>query len=172
MNVVIQNDLLERSRTVFAVTGWVIESLPAAAWQRMVAAQREKGVRHFIIGADAFPRAFFEALAPGSLIARYGIGYGNVPIDVCRERKIIVANTPGVLARSVAEHAMGLILDCARNVSAHAAEVRAGAWSITTADFRTGRTPAEWRINRKDLRFNTTTVKIKKNVNEPVIKTV
>src|SRR5262249_17464385 len=46
------------------------------------------------------------------LVANYGVGYDRVDIPACRDRGVVVTNTPGVLDAAVADLTLALILAC------------------------------------------------------------
>src|SRR5581483_6368643 len=50
------------------------------------------------------------------IIARYGIGVDTIDLDAATEAGIIVTNNPTYCVEAVAEHAMALMLACARKV--------------------------------------------------------
>jgi glyoxylate reductase len=50
------------------------------------------------------------------IIANYAVGFDNIDIEVATERGIVVTNTPEVMTQAVAEHAIALILACARRI--------------------------------------------------------
>jgi glyoxylate reductase len=62
------------------------------------------------------------------LVANYGVGYDNVGVAACRERGIVVTNTPGVLDAAVAELTLALMLACRRLVVPSDRFVRDGSW--------------------------------------------
>lgn len=62
------------------------------------------------------------------VIAKHGAGLDNVDIDAASERGIVVCNTPGANARSVAEHAVALLFGVRRNLRTADSHVRAGEW--------------------------------------------
>jgi D-3-phosphoglycerate dehydrogenase len=74
--------------------------------------------------------AAIESLERCRVIARYGVGLDNVDLDAASRRGIIVANVPGYCDHEVAEHALGLILACARAIPRRDQAVRKGAWNI------------------------------------------
>ena len=74
------------------------------------------------IGADVI-----DAAPRLRLIARHGSGYSNVDVGHASDRGIVVTNTPGVNAISVAEYTVGLMFAVARRVVPAAAACRAGA---------------------------------------------
>jgi D-3-phosphoglycerate dehydrogenase len=52
------------------------------------------------------------------LVIRHGVGYDNVDVDACTRKGIVFAYQPSYCMEDVAEHAMMLILACARNLLA------------------------------------------------------
>jgi D-3-phosphoglycerate dehydrogenase len=62
------------------------------------------------------------------LISIWGTGTDNVDLAACRARGVTVANTPGVNANAVAEHALALMLAITRQIPAMDRGVRAGEW--------------------------------------------
>jgi D-3-phosphoglycerate dehydrogenase len=62
------------------------------------------------------------------LISVWGTGTDHVDLAAARSRNIVVANTPGVSAASVAEHALALLLATARRIPQLDAATRRGEW--------------------------------------------
>ncbi len=62
------------------------------------------------------------------VIGRAGIGVDNIDCDAATDRGIVVMNTPGGNATSVAEHTLALILSLARGVPSASASTKAGNW--------------------------------------------
>lgn len=62
------------------------------------------------------------------MISIWGTGTDNVDLSTCRDRNVIVANTPGVNANAVAEHTIALMLSVARQIPAMDRGVRDGQW--------------------------------------------
>ena len=61
------------------------------------------------------------------IISIWGTGTDNVDLAACTARGIAVANTPGVNAHAVAEHALALMLAVTRGIPAMDAATRTGA---------------------------------------------
>ena len=61
------------------------------------------------------------------LIARHGSGYSNVDVDHATNRGIVVTNTPGMNAVTIAEYTVGLMIAAARRLVPAASACRAGA---------------------------------------------
>lgn len=62
------------------------------------------------------------------VISRVGVGYDNVDIDMATKHGIMVTNTPGVMAESVAEHTILLMLAIAKDLVLVDRETRQGNW--------------------------------------------
>ncbi len=64
------------------------------------------------------------------VIGRYGIGVDNIAVEEATRLGIPVTNVPSYCLDEVAEHALALLLDCARNVSHYNTAIRSGNWSL------------------------------------------
>jgi glyoxylate reductase len=65
------------------------------------------------------------------IVANYAVGLDNVDLDAARERGIVVTNTPDVLTRATAEHALALLLALVRRVAEGDRLIRRGApWKL------------------------------------------
>ena len=62
------------------------------------------------------------------IVANFAVGYDNVDLDACRERGVVVTNTPDVLTEATAELAMALTLAAARRMSDAERDLRSGLW--------------------------------------------
>lgn len=115
---------------------------PVAAAEEALAQQvREGGVRVVVVGVSPYVGPLYEALGEtGGLIVRFGVGHDNISKPLARRHGVSVANTPGVLDASVAEHAMWLMGCLARRISRLEAGFRAGGFSGETGFELCGRT--------------------------------
>ena len=66
------------------------------------------------------------------VIGRYGIGVDNIDVDEATRRGIPVTNVPIYCSDEVAEHAMALLLACARKICRYNSAVREGDWRLQT----------------------------------------
>jgi D-3-phosphoglycerate dehydrogenase / 2-oxoglutarate reductase len=73
-------------------------------------------------------RAVLEQAPRLRVIGRAGVGVDNVDLAAATEAGVLVMNTPGGNAISVAEHAMALMLAMARHIPQASASTRAGKW--------------------------------------------
>lgn len=75
-----------------------------------------------------------EALLAGAerlrVVCRHGVGYDLVDVPALTRRGIALMITPEANAASVAEHALMLMLNLARNVGPVSAAVRRGEWRV------------------------------------------
>ncbi len=62
------------------------------------------------------------------IIGRAGIGVDNVDVEAASKRGIIVSNTPGGNNVTTGEHAISMLLACARDIPQANATLRAGQW--------------------------------------------
>jgi glyoxylate reductase len=84
-----------------------------------------------LVGDPSVPvdAELLEACGPGlRVVANFAVGYDNVDLDACRERGVIVTNTPHVLTEATAELALALTLAAARRMSDAERDLRAGRW--------------------------------------------
>ncbi len=82
----------------------------------------------YIAGLDTIDRAALQAANRLKVIARYGVGVDRIDLEAAREKGIVVTNTPGANAVSVAELTIGLMLSLARMIPAASAATKAGEW--------------------------------------------
>jgi glyoxylate reductase len=62
------------------------------------------------------------------VVSNFAVGYDNVDLDACRDRGVVVTNTPDVLTEATAELALALTLAAARRMSDAESDLRAGRW--------------------------------------------
>ena len=79
-----------------------------------------------------FSPKVIENLNKCRLIALTGIGYDNVDIASATEQGICVANVPYYCLEEVSDHAMALILACARKFYQLLPDIKSGKWSTQT----------------------------------------
>lgn len=124
-----------------AAAGFACQPAPADE-QGLAARIRETGARNIIVGIVAYTRELYEALPPGGVIARFGVGHDGVDKTQAKSRGLLCCNTPGVLDDSVAECALGLMLAVARSIPACSAGVAGGVWSPRVGVELSGKTLA------------------------------
>jgi D-3-phosphoglycerate dehydrogenase len=73
-------------------------------------------------------RSVLEKAPRLRVVGRAGVGVDNVDLDAATEAGVLVMNTPGGNAISVAEHTLALMLAMARHIPQANASTRAGKW--------------------------------------------
>ncbi len=86
------------------------------------------GVDGMIAGLDEIDAAALSDVRDLKVIARYGVGYNNVDLEIAKEHKITVTNTPGANAKSVAELTIALMLNLLRPVLSAVNKTKVGGW--------------------------------------------
>lgn len=79
-------------------------------------------------GSDPYTKRVLEAAKQLKIIARFGVGYDTIDLPVATELGIQVTNTPVANSNAVAEHAIALLLACAKNIGIQDRQVRANNW--------------------------------------------
>jgi len=72
-------------------------------------------------------------------VSTMAVGVDNIDLDACTRRGVPVGHTPGVLAATVADTAIGLLLASARRIVEGADYVRRGEWGAWRPDLLVGR---------------------------------
>lgn len=70
-----------------------------------------------IAGLEDYDEALIACGSKLKVISRYGVGYDKVDVKAAAAHNVAVTITPGANGDSVADMAMALMLDCARNVT-------------------------------------------------------
>ncbi len=107
-----------------------------APWQVMYLPESKAPVAEEIRDADALlvrsatkvTAELLEHAARLRVIGRAGVGVDNVDLDAATRKGIVVMNTPGGNAASVAEHTMALLLALARRIPQADRSLKEGRW--------------------------------------------
>jgi D-3-phosphoglycerate dehydrogenase len=96
--------------------------------ERLIERIRDAEVVINIRSSVRFTEAVLAACPNLQLISIWGTGTDNVDLEAARRRGVTVTNTPGVAARSIAEHSLALTFAVARRIPQVDGSVRAGQW--------------------------------------------
>jgi len=77
---------------------------------------------------EPYTRRVINSLKSCRLITTAKTGYGNIDITAATEAGICVSRVPAASAEEVSDHAMALLLSCARKVLRLDKAVRTGEW--------------------------------------------
>jgi D-3-phosphoglycerate dehydrogenase len=124
MKIVIADKISERGITLLRETGWEVV-LPAAAALPSELANADALI---IRSATKATASLLEKAPKLRVVGRAGVGIDNVDMDAATKRGVLVMNTPGGNAVSVAEHTIALMLGLARAVPQANASIQAGKW--------------------------------------------
>ena len=114
---------LERLRAEHTVDAWEDES----------PIKRDELLKR-VAGADAIVSLLTEKIDAELLdaagkqlrsVSNVAVGYNNIDVPACRERNVLVTNTPGVLTEATADIAMALILMSTRRLAEGERVIRA-----------------------------------------------
>ena len=101
-------------------------STSAPTWRRRSSGRGSRDYDGLIIrSATKVTAEVIEAGKNLKVVGRAGVGVDNVDVDAATKRGIIVVNAPASNVLSAAEHTIGLMMACARNIpQAHGAQGR------------------------------------------------
>ena len=88
-----------------------------------------------LIPGQAFPAAVIDKLERCRVLVRYGIGYDVIDVEAASRKGILVVNFPDFCQPEVANHALALLLDCAKKISRQDRWIRSGGWRGGRAPF-------------------------------------
>ena len=74
--------------------------------------------------------AVLDAAPRCRIVSRYGIGLDNIAVDHATRLGILVTNVPDYCFDEVSEHAMALLLACARKVAFFSRATHQGIWDL------------------------------------------
>ena len=75
-----------------------------------------------------FDADFFSNCSALKILSIWGTGTDHVDLSAAKNANVIVSNTPGVAAVSVAEHTLALMMAAARQIPGNDSAMRAGEW--------------------------------------------
>lgn len=124
MKIVVADKISERGLKLLREKGWNVVTPAAPAVPSELADAEALVVR----SATKVTSALLEKAPHLRVIGRAGVGVDNVDVEAATRRGILVMNTPGGNAVSVAEHTFALLLALARSVPQANASIQAGRW--------------------------------------------
>ncbi|MGB9667041.1 MAG: phosphoglycerate dehydrogenase [Candidatus Cryosericum sp.] len=127
-------------RLLESTVGSVVYNTTGARLSATQLKEMLKGVDGYIAGIDEVTAEVIASTDRLKVISRYGVGVDNIDLEAARRKGIIVTNTPGANAASVAELAIGLALDLTRGITAAIDQTRRGGWPPITGVSLKGKT--------------------------------
>src|SRR6202046_2133899 len=124
MKIIVADKISERGTALLREAGWNVVTPTAAALPSEIVDADALIVR----SATKVTAALVANAGRLRVIGRAGVGVDNVDVDAATRRGVMVMNTPGGNAVSVAEHTFALLLALARAVPQANASIQAGRW--------------------------------------------
>lgn len=82
-----------------------------------------------IVGLELIDESLLNASPKLKYISKYGVGLDNIDLEICAKRNVKIGWKPGVNKTSVAEHALGLILNLCHNINYTSNQLRNQLWN-------------------------------------------
>ena len=124
MKIIVADKISERGIALLRESGWDVLTPAAASLPSEIASADALIVR----SATKITAGLLEKAAKLCVIGRAGVGVDNVDVEAATNRGVLVMNTPGGNAVSVAEHTLALMLALARAVPQASASTQSGQW--------------------------------------------
>ena len=124
MKIVVADRISDRGLALLREPGWEIV-LPDSASLTAALADADALI---VRSATRVTDALLSAASRLRVVGRAGVGVDNIDLDAATRRGVLVMNTPGGNAVSVAEHTLALLLALARSVPQLNAAIHAGRW--------------------------------------------
>jgi len=112
--VLIPQDITEAGKKILRDNGY--EVVIGSGYDEDTICREAEDCDALIIRTATYTRKIMESAKNLKIIARYGIGVDNVDLDAANELGIWVTNSPRSSGNAVAEHAMMLLMSCAKNM--------------------------------------------------------
>lgn len=130
MKVVLTRKIHQKAPQLFAENG-----ITTVIWDQQLPPSREKlgelcsdadGILSML--SDQIDADLINSCSKLKVISNYAVGFNNIDTDTCRNKGILVGNTPDVLTDATAELAMALTLCATRNITLSHNETKEGKW--------------------------------------------
>src|ERR1700735_1477996 len=124
MNIVVADPISQRGLELLRKPGW---NVITPSRDELIASLTNADAL-IVRSATQVTAQILESAPNLRVIGRAGVGVDNVDLDAATRRGVLVMNTPGGNAVSVAEHTFALMLALARSVPQSNASIQAGRW--------------------------------------------
>jgi D-3-phosphoglycerate dehydrogenase len=124
MNIVVADPISQRGLELLRKPG---RNVITPSRDELIASLAEADAL-IIRSATQVTAQILEAAPNLRVIGRAGVGVDNVDLDAATRRGVLVMNTPGGNAVSVAEHTLALLMSVARRIPQHSAAIHTGRW--------------------------------------------
>jgi D-3-phosphoglycerate dehydrogenase / 2-oxoglutarate reductase len=129
MKIVIADRISAHGIQLLKDTGWQVSQPGRAA----LAAELADADALIVRSATRVTEQLLEQAPRLRVVGRAGVGVDNIELEAATRRGIVVMNTPGGNAASVAEHTLALMLALARSIPQLNAALHEGRWEKSSA---------------------------------------
>jgi len=130
--------------------GIEFSKLPCQTEEEIIAAASDADA--VLTAIQPFGRKAFEKLSKLKLVHVIGIGYEGIDVEAATEHGVCVSTAADYCLEEVSDHAMSLLLDCARKITRQDKAVRAGKWDTQEKrEIRTELWPPMFRLKGQIL---------------------
>jgi glyoxylate reductase len=88
--------------------------------------------------ADRIDADFMDSAPSVRVVSQLAVGYDNIDVEAATQRRLLIANTPGVLTDAVADMAFALMLSWSRRIPEGERVLREGGWGLWSPTFMLG----------------------------------
>jgi D-3-phosphoglycerate dehydrogenase len=124
MRIIVADPISERGIDLLTAAGWEV----VRPTKETLDAELPAADALIVRSATRVTSAVLERATKLRVVGRAGVGVDNVDLDAATRRGVLVMNTPGGNAPSVAEHTLALMLAMARKIPALDSAMHAGRW--------------------------------------------
>jgi D-3-phosphoglycerate dehydrogenase len=103
------------------------DTLPGSE-ERLIERIKDADVAINVRSSTQFTAAIFDACPKLRMVSIWGTGTDNIDLRAAAAREVVVTNTPGVSAPSIAEHTLALLFAVARRITWLDSSTRDGQW--------------------------------------------
>ncbi len=114
---------------VIKKAGIELMDIDAATEDEIIAKAKDADV--VFIVRTAFTRRVFENLPKLRAVIRCGVGYDNVDVDAATDNRVLVVNVPDFCFEEVSNHAIVLIMACAKKLVQLDHAVKTAGWKAS-----------------------------------------
>ncbi len=93
-----------------------------------------------VASSDIYTEEVYRECPQLKIISRWGVGIDSIELEAATRDGIVVTNTPGAMADSVADYTFGLLLSIARRIPEGDSMMRKGGWDELPGTLVVGKT--------------------------------
>jgi D-3-phosphoglycerate dehydrogenase / 2-oxoglutarate reductase len=133
MKIVVADKISDRGIELLRAPGWQVITPKELSAPAALATELAYAEALIVRSATKVTAELLESAPELKVVGRAGVGIDNVDVEAATRRGVLVMNTPGGNAVSVAEHTFALLLSLARSVPQFNSAIHAGRWEKSSA---------------------------------------